>query len=452
MPATSADDWRAAAEVESYGVTWGSSRHGDEPWKQMQAFDLIRAASRGKPFWHSESYGGPLWLAAQVRGRPRDEGRIATPDDIRYWAMVSYMGGATGQMYLRWRPLLNGPLFGAFGPYGMDGSRTERSEMVRQVGQWAQAPEQARMWTSRPVKGDIGIVYVPEAERFTFAQTQGAGGVTPGVWTTPTAYTNSMQGAYRAFWASNIQADWVHVDDIDQYARLYLPMPTMLHARTAERLRAWVEAGGTLISEGCPAYWGDGGWVGTQQPRFGLDELFGARESYVEFTPDLLTDLRLTVRVHGIDHDIAGGVFLQAYTPTTGTAVGQYADGQVAVVENRFGKGRTLLIGTMPGAGFTAHPDDVNTADFFAGLIDAAPAVTSSDTRVKARLHAGAGGLYLWVTNPTRGDIPVNLSIRDNMGEFSSARTVRGAAATVDGRTVRLTAPARDVTVLELTS
>ena len=41
----------------------------------------------------------------------------------------------------------------------------------------------------------------------------------------------------------------------------------------------------------------------------------------------------------------------------------------------------------MPGAGYVAHPDDVGTVAFFAGLIDAAPAVTTSDARIKARLH-----------------------------------------------------------------
>jgi beta-galactosidase len=351
-------------------------------------------------------------------------------------------------MYLRWRPLLNGPLFGAFGPYALDGSRTERSEMVRKVGQWATAPEQSRLWASRPVKGEIGIVYVPEAERFTFAQTQGAGGVTAGVWTTPTAYTHAMQGAYRAFWSNNIQADWVHIDDIDQYTRIYLPMPIMLNRPTVERLRAWVEAGGTLISEGCPAYWTEGGWVGTRQPNAGLDELFGAQESYVEFTPDLLTDLRLTVR----GHDIAGGVFMQAYTPTTGSAVGHYADGRVAAVEHAHGKGRTLLLGTMPGAGFFAHPDDTSTAAFFASLLAEQPAVASSDARIKARLHAGSGGLYLWVANPTREPIPVHLDVRECVGDFTAARTLWGASAAVAARTVSLTAPARDVSVLELHS
>ena len=124
MASNVADDWRAAAEVESYGYTWGSSRHGDEPWKQFHAVDLVRASTQGKPFWHAEAYAGPLWMQSNVLGKPRDEGRIASPEDIRYWDLVSCMLGATGILYLRWRPLLDGPLFGAFGPYGLDGSRT----------------------------------------------------------------------------------------------------------------------------------------------------------------------------------------------------------------------------------------------------------------------------------------------------------------------------------------
>ena len=36
---------------------------------------------------------------------------------------------------LRWRPLLDGPLFGAFGAYGMDGSRTPRSDMASRMAQ-----------------------------------------------------------------------------------------------------------------------------------------------------------------------------------------------------------------------------------------------------------------------------------------------------------------------------
>lgn len=450
MPGSAADDWRAAAEVESYGVTWGSSRHGDEPWKQMHAMDLIRASSRGKPFWHAEAYGGPLWLAPQVLNKPRDEGRIASPEDIRYWSLVSFMAGATGMMYLRWRPLLDGPLFGAFGPYGLDGSRTPRSEMVSKVGKWAAAPDQSPLWASRPVKGEVGIVYVPESEVFLYAQQPN---FTRGNWDTPSPYAQAMQGAYRGFWENNIQADWVHIDDIDGalggYRLLYLPIPVMLNEATARKLSAWVEAGGTLISEGCPAYWGDRGHVGVVQPNFGLDVLFGACESYVEFTPDLLADLRFTVQ----DRPVWGGIFMQAYSPTTGAPVGWYEDGQVAAVENRYGKGRALLIGSMAGVGHATHPGD-GSAPFFAHLLawgGQDPHVTSSAPAVKARLHNGDGGVYLWVANPTHRPIPVELTLGEAWGAYTAARALWGADATVSGRCIELIAPARDVTVLALT-
>lgn len=431
------DDWRAAAEVESYGLTWGSSRHGDEPWKQFHAMDLVRAASRGKPFWHAETYAGPLWMQPQVIGKPRNEGRIASVEDIRFWDFTSFMLGATGMLYLRWRPLLDGPLFGAFGGYGMDGSRTPRSEMVSKVGKWATDPAQEQMWRSRPVKGEVGIIFNPESQLFLYAQ-QGSADF----------YARSAEGAYQGFFDNNIQADWVHIDHIDEYDFLYLPIPVMLSQTHAEKLKAWVAAGGTLVAEGCPAYWGDGAHVGQVQPNFGLDELFGARESYVEFTPDLLGDLRFNLS----GTKVWGGIFLQAYAPTTGTPVGWYADGQVAAVDNHFGKGRTRLIGTMAGAGHGAHPQE-SSAAFYAGLLDFAGKkqhVTSTDPQVKARLHAGEGGVYLWVSNPTRQDRPVRLELSDAWGPFTGCTSQWGGSAEVDGRTVTLTAPARDVTVLRI--
>ena len=434
-----ADDWRSAAEVESYGYTWGSSRHGDEPWKQLHAVDLVRASSRGKPFWHAETYAGPLWMQPQVLNKPRDAGRIASPEDIRYWDMTSFMGGATGMFYLRWRPLLDGPLFGAFGAYGLDGSRTPRSEMVSKIGKWVTAAEQEQLWQSRPVKGEVGIVFAPETQLFLYAQ-QGS----------TAFYAQSMQGAYRGFFETNIQADWVHIDHLDEYDTLYLPIPVMLSQGTAAKLRGWVAAGGTLIAEGCPAYFGDRGHVGIDQPNFGLDEVFGARESYVEFTPDLLTDLR--INASGVP--VWGGIFLQAYELTTGTAVGWYEDGHVAIVDNTFGKGRTRLIGSMVGAGHATHAPN-GSERFFADLLAFAGKeqhVRCSDPLVKARLHTGAGGTFVWVANPTRQPRPVRLVLGELAGVYSAVRSLWGAEAEVSGHTITLVTPARDVTILRLKS
>ena len=437
MASRGADDWRAASEVESYGYTWGSSRHGDEPWKQLHAVDLVRASSRGKPFWHAEAYAGPLWMQPQVIGKPRTEGRIATAEDIRYWDMTSFMGGATGLLYLRWRPLLDGPLFGAFGAYGMDGSRTERSDMAAKIARWVSDPAQSQLWQSRPVKGDIGIVYVPETQLFTYAQ-QGD----------TLAYAQSMRGAYEGFYDNNIQADWVHIDDIDTYTFLYLPFPVMLSQATAEKLKDWVAGGGTLVSEGCPAYFGDGGHVGTRQPNYGLAEVFGAQESLVEFTPDLLGDLKFEVN----GNPVWGGIFVQAYTVTTGKVVGAYEDGRVAAVDHTYKKGKTRLVGSMVGAGYGEHAVNRSSA-FFADLLslsDGVQHVRSSDSRVKARLHDGDGGTFLWVANASRQAIPVQLTLSEAWGPYSSARSLWGAEAEVDRNTLTLSVGARDVTVLEL--
>jgi beta-galactosidase len=151
-----------------------------------------------------------------------------------------------------------------------------------------------------------------------------------------------------------------------------------------------------------------------------------------------------------------GGIFFQAYQPTTGTASGQYDDGQTASVDNRYGKGRTRLIGTMTGYGHGLHdngPLPAHSTHFFASLLEwanQAQHVRSNAAHIKARLHSGAGGTYLWVANPTHQPLPVQLELGQQWGPFQKAATLWGASASCDGRTLALTAPARDVTVLEL--
>jgi beta-galactosidase len=439
-----ADDWRAAGEVEIYGMTWGSSRHGDEPWKQFHAIDLIRSASRGKPYWHAESYAGPLWLQPQVEGKPRDEGRIPSPEDARYWNFVSYMGGASGIMYLRWRPLLDGDLFGAFGPYGMDGSRTDRSAAVSASARWITSPDRRRMLSSRPVKGEIGIIYAPESQVFTYALRRS---------TVP--YAKSVQGVYQGFFDRNIQADWVHIDDIQGWDLLYLPYPVMLSEKTAGALKAWVSGGGVLVAEGCPAYFGDRGHVSPRQPGYGLDELFGAAESYVEFTPDLLENLILTA----VGERVWGGEYLQSYTPTTGSACGRYEDGRIAAVENRYGRGRTLLVGTMIGYGYAAHGGDKGNHHspgwtkgfFFERILEFAgkkPRLRVSDFQIQARIHDGQGGTYLWIANPQRQPIPVKVEVM--FAPFAGASPVLGPDAEWKDNALTVTVPGRDVIIYEL--
>ena len=436
LPSASHNEWRSAAEVDIWGLTWIAARQGDEPWKQFQAVDLVRAGARGKPFWHAEAQGGPLWMQPQVIGRRIDDGRIPDPEDVRIWNLVSCATGAKGILYCRWRPLLDGPLFGAFAPFAMDGSPTPQSEMAGRIARWANShPE---IWKSNPVKGDIGLLFIPESELFNYVQ-QGD----------TDFYSQSVRGAYQAFFDSNIQPDFVALDNINEYKVIYLPYPVMLRQETVTRLRSFVEQGGTLVSEGLPAYFGDHGHVGTVQPNYGLDEVFGAHESYVQFTPDISNDLMLEVK----GANIYGRFFRQDYQLHGGNAVGHYPNGAVAAVEHQFGQGRTLLLGSFPGAGYYLH-HAAATKDLFATLpamAGVAPQVRISDNAVQARLHQGDGGAYLWITNPTSGSRSVKVELAASAGNYKSGDDIWGKqSVAIDGRQITVTVGGRDAAVIAL--
>ncbi len=438
MVTNGCDDWLAASKVELYGMTWVPARKGNQPWRNFYGADMTRAASRGKPWWHAERQGGPLWLQPQVLGRDKDDGRVAEPEDIRVWTMTSFAAGATGILNLRWRPLLNGPLFGAFGSYAMDGSRTPRSDMASALAKWANAPEQQALFAARPVAGDIGLLVIPEAQAWDVLLNHRH---------CPDTYAEAMWGAYRGFFDNGIQADWVHVDHIRDYDTIYAPYPIMLTSGHAAALARWIEDGGTLISEACPGYFGDRGMVGTVQPNHGFDRIFGVREHEVEFMPDIGDRIRFGFA----GQTVTGGGFLQSYALAGGRDLGRFADGRIAVVEHRHGRGRTLLVGTHPGVGYFKTSGEANRhyfAEAFAWT-GKPQHVRLSKLAMQARLHAGTGGTVLWLVNPTRETQRATVTLGPQHGPLTFGGTHwANPGAHAEGDTV--TVPARDVLVIRL--
>lgn len=238
----------------------------------------------------------------------------------------------------------------------------------------------------------------------------------------------------------------MHIDDIAQYPVVYLPYPVMLKSDSAKKLIEYVRNGGHLISEGLPAYFGDQGKAGTVQPNLGLDELFGAKENYVEFTPDILDGLTLKVR----GAEIYGRYFLQTYTPAGGTVAGNYSDGRVAAVEHSFGKGKVLLIGTFPGGGYYLHHLPAQKA-FFAGLIEWAnvsPQLRTDAPGSQARLHTGPGGVYLYVVNPDRAPRRIEVTLPS---AWAAGEDVWGGQkVVVNGNSTVVTVGDRDAAVIHL--
>jgi beta-galactosidase len=120
-------------------------------------------------------------------------------------------------------------------------------------------------------------------------------------------------------------------------------------------------------------------------------------------------------------------------------------------MENAFGQGRTLLMGSFPGAGYYLH-HGAATRELFAGFLKmagVAPQIAIDDATVQARLHQGEGGTHLWVTNTTRADRKVTVTLAT--GEFTTAEDVwSGVAIAQSGRQFTMTVPARDAVVAML--
>lgn len=433
MWSNGADDWLAASKVELYGLTWVPSRRGFKPWQNFFGPDLTRAASRGKKWWHAERPGGPLWLQPQVLGHDKEDGRVMEPEDLRLLTMTSFAAGASGVMNLRYRPLLDGPLFGAFGSYGMDGSRTPRSDMASAMAKWANDDAQKSLFEAKPVQGDIGILVIPEAQAWDYLLNHKH---------VPNTYQDAMWGVYRGFFDNGIQADWVHIEDIAKYKTLYAPYPISMKTETAKAIAAWVEQGGTLISEATPGYFGDRGKVGTIQPHNGLDKVFGVREDEVEFMPDLGDKISFTLG----GKSVRGGGFLQSYTLQGATELGRFADGRLAVAEHKHGSGRTLLVGTNPGIAYFQKNEDANLS-YFRQVLDwtgKKQRVSISDNRLQARLHEADGRKVLWILNPLRESVTVDVQVDGSAASFGKAYW---GDATGTGK---VTVPQRDIVIVEL--
>jgi beta-galactosidase len=434
------DDWDAASAVDSFGFTFVASRRGDARWKQPLGVEVVRSASNGKPFWHAEAQAGPLWLQPQVVGRPLDDGRVSTPEDIRYWNLTSMAGGVSGIYYPRWRPLLDGPLFGAFGAYGMDGSRTDRSRAVSEMAQWSTDEANRELWAAKPAPAPLSMLFVPESQAWALVARHDR-----------KPYENAISGAWRGFFDLGVTPDIRKAHQLDGVKVAYLPFPTLLPDESAAAIAEWVHAGGVLISEGTPAWFDQEAHASAHQPGAGLADVFGTGEVVAEFTPDILGDLR----VRGAGYYSFGGEVKQQLTPTTGTATGWYDDGSVAVVDNQYGQGRTRLIGTMPGTGYSLHEDE-GTRSFFREALRWAgvePDVSVGDSRLFARLHVGDDADFLWILNHSRSDIDSTVNLGAGR-RFSPQTTLNwGDAAHLQhtgGDSGRIRVPRRDGLVIRL--
>lgn len=415
------DDWRNAEEVDLYGLSCFPLWFNYDDAETFKVHDLIRAASRGKTFWTAEMQAGPS-------GEGLMHSRAPGPEDIRLWNWISLASGAKGVMYWQWRPELLGPESPGFGLCHLDGSPGERAEAASWfTGLKKTCPE---IETSRPVRGEVAIVVLPESQLFCHVADRSAG-----------KYAQSVKGAYRALSRAGYQVDFAKIDQIEGYRFVYLPFPLMIEEASANALVEYVRNGGKLISEACPAQFGDHGYVQISTPGYGLDDVFGLR---AKDGPDTVFDGQPSI-VWG-DEGVPCVVHRQRIETTTARTVARFSDGGPAITENTFGLGEAIWIGTYAGISYEWGCEAAG--GLIADLVQRtgfAPMAQSSDPDVWVRLHTHADGILAFVINMSwdRREVKIDLSkpaggAVDLVSEETLPATGRRITMDIDARDARL--------------
>ena len=395
--------WRLAEVVQTWGLSnfprWG----GLAPHIGMAKVEVTRSNSAGKPFWMTELQGGHGSSGLQQSPHMR-------PRDIRFWNWLAVGGGAKGIIYWTYHAEATGAEATGFGLVDRDGSETERVLEAAKNNRLIQAHwDILRDYQPRP---EVAILTDQDNAILTYAMA-GKEDVS----------TESFRGYYKALWNMDLGADFIEPPSLEKARHKVLIVPWHLIGKkaTCEKLRQYVEEGGTLILETAFGLFDERCFYNPVIPPWGLAETFGYREKenyylqpkgergpledilgsavrpmaeQIYYEPDIEFSLPLRTRVKA-------HTYLTPVDITSATPIATYQNLTVGA-KKKVGKGEVYYIGTNLGASIAAGNDAGIDLLRAAIMPVVRPAVTSKTLR--PRLIEGSHRSLLVILNETAAD------------------------------------------------
>ena len=345
---------------------------------------------RNKPFLMMESCPGIPNMMPYTK--------LRRPGEFEREMLLALGHGADGTMYFQWRKGRNNceKFHGAV--VGHDGS--DRTMVFQRVASYGEKLERLSGLVDAVREPEAAVVYDWESN-WALRESHFAGGNEVKKW------DETILNHYRALWNRNIDLAVIDSDqDFSRYKLLVLPMLFMFKPGVVERLRSFVEAGGTLVAtyftgyvdecNNCSAGGNPGGEAGRRL--FGLwsEDFDGlepaARQSIVwNGKRYSVSDYAEILRLEGAEVEAVYGDDFYAGTP--------------AVARRKLGTGRVIYIGAR------TEMDFLN--DFYGALLDDAgiePVLPGLPESVRAaRRRAVDGGEYYFLYNLKTEDQTVKL-------------------------------------------
>ncbi|HEX5413054.1 MAG TPA: beta-galactosidase [Terriglobia bacterium] len=349
------DDFLMAGSADFFGTSlYPKHAASPSPWTYEHlaaGLDFSRSAghSMGKGFWIGELQAGQGATGMRIA-------EPVTGHDEAYWMWQVVAHGAREIAVYAWYPMNAGYESNGYGLINLDGTLTPRAhaagETARAIAQNAASIDQAQ-----PAPAEVAILY----NRLSYM----VGGTEPSLSTLGNAERDSLEGLHRAFLEKEIPVDFVSTQDVidgrvKAYKVLFLPYAVMISQQVAEVVKQYVEQGGTAVAGARLAWNNARGFASDVIPGFDLAQVFGAREKIIRPVEAAHLTLESSPSLPGMKpgEAVRGDSFEEELEPLAGAQVlARFADGQPAMVENTYGKGKAILAGTFLALSYEREHD-----------------------------------------------------------------------------------------------
>ena len=430
------DPWRLADECDMWGTSLFPNGWGGTLADLAQRLDLTRSCARGKEWWNSEIEGG------RVQSTGLKTIAYTKPRDIRVWNWLCVVYGAKAIMYWQWLSEVTGLEARHWGLIERNGQSTDRLREATRMARLIN--EQWDILEGHQPTARVALLFDSDVPLMCFAMDGDEG---PSV--------ESHVGYYRAAWKTDLHADTIVPEDLvpGKYDVVIVPFYPLLVPSTAEKIRAFVEAGGLLIAEAGFGLYDDHGMAQTEVPPYGLVEVTGVEEEESYYTDaDMRGNLEEIQQQPWLTftEPVAGQVRAHTYvTPLVlrgGRPIGQYGD-IVVGSHHRFGRGEVYYFGTNLG-GAICQGDPVARQMIRSLLLKrVVPAVAGGRLRPRW-VPIGGNQALLAVFNEHDEPQTEVLSLPRDYGQ--AANVLTGQETPLDGRQLVVNVAAKDVAVFRL--
>jgi beta-galactosidase len=285
-------------------------------------------------------FNGRMMIMEELTGPAGQTYMLRTPQpgQVRLWAMQTIAHGADGLLHFRWRAAQRGAEEYWYGVLDHDNVPRARFEDFKKEGQ--ELEKIGPQIVGSKIVSDIAVIKDFEDEwvfDFQFLTTE--------------LKVNAAYGAlFRAASEQRQNIDFVSPDaDLNKYKIVFAPTLTLTDAKLSERLKQFVQQGGTLVMSAHSAIKDrDNAFTGATIP-IGLTNVFGVElASFQTYQPPSHTNNSV---LFGDGNPIPVSVFAEVLHPTSARVIGHWArdyfKDHPAATEQSFGKGKAIYYGSL---------------------------------------------------------------------------------------------------------